>query len=164
VNEPHQEAGIPAYSMYVIEPVSHNTRHYFIMTVSISRRMVLVADDEPSVLSLVERIVTRIGFIPLPVKNGAAAIQAVEEHHECLHCVILDIMMPIMNGVDAAFAIQQIAPEVPVILMSGMCDHAEEIKDLHLAGMITKPFSVDYFSSSILCAADGRVIENSYGQ
>jgi DNA-binding response OmpR family regulator len=134
------------------------------MTVSTSRRTVIIADDEPSVLSLVERIITRIGFIPLSVKNGAAAIQAVEDHHPHLYCVILDIMMPIMNGVDAALAIQQIAPDVPVILMSGMCDHADEIRDLRLAAMITKPFSIDHFCSSILRAADVHMIENVYGQ
>jgi DNA-binding NtrC family response regulator len=56
-----------------------------------------------------------------------------------------------MNGVDAALAIQQIAPNMPIIIMSGsgMGDYPKSIKDLRLANTLTKPFTVDHFRTSV---------------
>jgi DNA-binding NtrC family response regulator len=116
--------------------------------------MVLIADDEPSILKLTGTIITRMGLTPLTATDGAAAIKAIEDHHAHICCVILDIMMPIMNGVDAALAIQQIAPNIPIIIMSGsgMRDYPKSIKDLRLADTLTKPFTVDHFRTSVLHA------------
>jgi DNA-binding NtrC family response regulator len=117
-------------------------------------QLVLIADDEPTILKLTATIITRMGLTPLTVTDGGAAIKAVEDHQAHICCVILDIVMPIMNGVDAALVIQQIAPNIPIIIMSGsgIDNYPESIKDLRLADMITKPFSVDHFRASILHA------------
>jgi CheY-like chemotaxis protein len=125
-----------------------------IMDQFVSPQLVLIADDEPSILKLVGTIITRIGLTPLTSTDGAAAIKAMEDHHAHICCVILDILMPILNGIDAALLIQQIAPNIPIILMSGKetDDCLESIRDLHLTDIITKPFSVDHFCASILHA------------
>ncbi len=75
--------------------------------------------------------------------NGAAAIAAVEAHRDSLACAILDIVMPIVNGVDAAHAIQATAPGLPIVLMSSAIPKAyrDRISQLRLAGMLAKPFS-----------------------
>jgi CheY-like chemotaxis protein len=121
------------------------------------RPFVLVADDEPAILNIATRTIAKLGFITLPVENGAAALKAVELHHTHIRCGILDIIMPVLNGVDAAYAIQQIAPDLPLILMSGMFSHqhAEAIKRLRLVALLTKPFSLAEFRTIILQAADG---------
>jgi CheY-like chemotaxis protein len=121
------------------------------------RPFVLVADDEPSILDITTRTITHLGLVALPVENGAAALEAVERHHPHIRCGILDIVMPVLNGVDAAYAIQQIAPDLPLILMSGMFSHqhAQAIKRLHLVALLTKPFSLAEFRTIILQSADG---------
>ena len=106
------------------------------------RRLVLVADDEAAIQLLVARVITQLGLDALPVGDGAAAITAVAARRADLACVILDITMPLVNGVDAARAIQRLAPELAIVLMSGAVPAhlADSIKQLHLAGMLHKPF------------------------
>jgi CheY-like chemotaxis protein len=109
-----------------------------------ARRLVLVADDEAAIQLLVARVITQLGLDALPVGDGAAAITAVAARRANLACAVLDITMPLMNGVDAARAIQRLAPELAIVLMSGAvpAHMADSIKQLRLAGMLHKPFSL----------------------
>jgi len=109
-----------------------------------SRRLALVADDETAIQDIVARVMRRLGLGVLAVGDGAAAIAAVAAHRGALACAILDVRMPIMSGVDAAHAIQQIAPDLAIVLMSGAvpAHDADRIKHLRLAGMLHKPFSL----------------------
>ncbi|SRR6266545_7942921 len=109
-----------------------------------TRRLALVADDEPSIRNLVTRVVRQLGLDVLAVTNGAAAIAAVQAHRGDLACAILDVMMPVLNGVDAAHAIQGIAPGLPVVLMSGAIpvQYTEGIERLRLAGILHKPIAL----------------------
>jgi CheY-like chemotaxis protein len=88
-------------------------------------------------------VINRLGLVAVFADNGAAAIAAVEAHRDSLACAILDVVMPIMNGVDAANAIQVIAPGLPIVLMSGAIPEAylDRISQIRLAGMLAKPFS-----------------------
>jgi CheY-like chemotaxis protein len=106
------------------------------------RRLVLVADDEPTHRAIVARVIVDLGLVPLLVGDGAAAIAAVEAHQSELVCAILDIAMPGGNGVDAAHVIQLIAPNVALMLMSGAApaNCAGRITRLHLVGVLQKPF------------------------
>jgi CheY-like chemotaxis protein len=108
-----------------------------------ARPLALVADDDPAIQALVARVINRLGLVAVLVDDGAAAIAAVEAHRDSLACAILDIVMPIMNGVDAAHAIQATAPGLPLVLMSGAIPEAyqDRISQLRLAGMLAKPFS-----------------------
>jgi CheY-like chemotaxis protein len=108
-----------------------------------ARPLALVADDDPAIQALVARVINRLGLVAVFADNGAAAIAAVEAHRDSLACAILDVVMPIMNGVDAAHAIQATAPGLPIVLMSGAIPEAyrESISQLRLAGMLAKPFS-----------------------
>jgi CheY-like chemotaxis protein len=107
-----------------------------------ARPLVLVADDEAAIQNLVARVITGLGLVALVVGDGAAAIAAVETHGDALVCVILDVVMPVVDGADAAQAIQHIAPDLAIVLMSGAIPnhYAERIAHLRLAGMLHKPF------------------------
>jgi two-component system cell cycle sensor histidine kinase/response regulator CckA len=122
-----------------------------------ARRMVLVADDEKAIQSIVTRVITELGFVALPVSDGATAIITAAAHRANLACAILDIMMPIVNGIDAAHAIQQLAPDIGIVLMSGAIprDCADDIAHLRLVGMLNKPFSLKALQELILHAAGG---------
>jgi CheY-like chemotaxis protein len=107
-----------------------------------ARPLVLVADDETAIQALVARVIHRLGLVAVLVDDGAAAIAAVEVHRDNLACAILDIVMPVVNGVDAAYAIQRIAPELSIILMSGAIParDTDRITRLGHAGTLHKPF------------------------
>jgi CheY-like chemotaxis protein len=108
-----------------------------------ARPLALVADDDPSIHSLVARVINGLGLVAVFADNGAAAIAAVEAHRDSLAFAILDVVMPVVNGVDAAHAIQATAPSLPIVLMSGAIPEAyrDSISQLRLAGMLAKPFS-----------------------
>jgi CheY-like chemotaxis protein len=129
-----------------------------------TRRMVLVADDEQAIQSIVTRVVTQLGFVPLPVSDGATAIITAAAHRANLACAILDIMKPIVNGIDAAHAIQQLAPDIGIVLMSGAVPthYTDGIERLRLVGMLNKPFSLKALQELILHAAgDGTYASGS---
>ena len=109
------------------------------------RNLVLVADDEPQVQAVVVRVVHRLGLVALPVGDGAAAVATAAAHADKLLCAILDIQMPIMNGADAAYAIQQQLPSLALILISGAfpAHYAERMSQLRLVAMLYKPFRLD---------------------
>jgi DNA-binding NarL/FixJ family response regulator len=87
-------------------------------------------------------VITQIGLDALPVGDGSAAITAVAARRADLACALLDIAMPLVNGVDAAHAIQRLAPELAIVLMSAAVPThmTDSIKQLRLAGMLHKPF------------------------
>jgi CheY-like chemotaxis protein len=107
-----------------------------------ARRLVLVADDEAGLRQVVARVLAAFGLIPLLADDGAAAIAAVEAHRSELCGVILDIAMPGVDGIDAAHAIQRLAPELAIVLMSGAlpADFAARTAGLRLVGVLSKPF------------------------
>jgi len=68
-------------------------------------RHVLIADDERDITTVLARIITPLGLIPIVVHSGSNAITAAQTHAHELCLAILDIQMPGINGVDAAIAI-----------------------------------------------------------
>ena len=127
-------------------------------TYGIARTLVVVADDEPAIRGIIARVLVDFDLAPVLVGNGAAAIAAVEAHQSKLVCAILDIAMPGANGVDAAHVIQLIAPDVPLVLMSGAvpANCAGRITDLRLVGILQKPFPIAALRTLIRQAiADG---------
>jgi two-component system cell cycle sensor histidine kinase/response regulator CckA len=80
---------------------------------------VLIADDEPAIADFVERVLALMGLLAVVVSDGAAAIKVAQTFQGRLDCAILDVMMPDVNGIDAAEAIRRIIPELPIIFMSG---------------------------------------------
>jgi CheY-like chemotaxis protein len=124
--------------------------------------LVLVADDEEPIQLLVAQVMHQLGFVVLRVGDGAAAIAAVEAHRGDLACAILDIVMPVMNGVEAAYAIQRSTPDLAIVLMSGAIPghYADSIKQLRLAGILHKPFRLMALRELILHAVgNSRTLE-----
>ena len=108
------------------------------------RPLVLVADNEPTIRDLLAQLLQRHGLTALCVNDGAAAVMAVKAHPRELVCTIIDIMMPVMNGIDAAYIIQSIAPRLPIIFISGAIpdEYAARLRYLRYAGLLSKPFSL----------------------
>ena len=86
---------------------------------------ILLVDDEESVLRLGARLLISLGWDVLTAEDGLAAVQIIEKNGANLTCVILDVTMPRMGGIEARERIQRLHPELPVILSSGY--HVSEI-------------------------------------
>lgn len=103
---------------------------------------VLVVDDEEMIQRLGKTMVERCGFQALTAADGLEAVAVFQEHVEEIVCVLLDLTMPRMNGVDAFKEMRRIRPGVKVILSSGY-NEQEAIQQFAiqgLAGFIQKPY------------------------
>jgi len=108
---------------------------------------VLVVDDEAGVRRLAAQLLDRLGFTVLLADDGRAGIEVLEAHRTEITCVLLDLTMPKLGGVPAFRALRQIAPHIPIALMSGYsADEAlQRFAEQGLAGFIQKPFTSEAF-------------------
>ena len=112
---------------------------------------ILVAEDNSVNQFVIEDFLTREGAEVTIVGDGRQAIQAIEQG-EAFDVVLMDIQMPVMDGVKATLRLQQIAPALPII---GQTAHAmkEEHDRCLSAGMvatITKPIDIEILVSTVL--------------
>lgn len=104
---------------------------------------VLVVDDEPDILNLLEYNLKRAGFQALLAKDGPEAIEAAKTHRPDL--VLLDIMLPDMEGTEVLRRLksnESTAP-IPVIMLTAKGEEIDKIVGFELGAedYITKPFS-----------------------
>lgn len=103
--------------------------------------VVLIVDDEPSVLHTLAELVREFALSPL-LADGVARARDLFSAHPELRCVLLDLTMPNGGGAPLAREFHARRPEVPVLLMSGFAaaDVVESLRGV-LAGFLAKPFT-----------------------
>jgi DNA-binding response OmpR family regulator len=102
---------------------------------------VLVVDDDETVANVVVRYLERAGHETRLVTDGRAALDAVAE--ELTDLVVLDLMLPEIDGLEVCRRIRITAPDLPVIMLTALGEAEDRIAGLELGAddYITKPFS-----------------------
>ncbi len=106
-----------------------------------SKKKVLVVDDEPSICEGIELILTRAGYEVKKAYSGEEAVRLAE--HEAFDLVMMDLIMPGMDGADACAEIKRIRPDARVIAISGSPSGARVEKFIRSGGIevyLYKPF------------------------
>lgn len=104
------------------------------------RPRVLIVDDEPRLRELLLDVVPGMGFVADAVRSAEDASKAMEaDPHEI---VMLDLQLPLMDGMDFFEILRQRWPETQVIIMTGFGDLDSARRSIHLGvvDFITKPF------------------------
>ncbi|PKL05855.1 MAG: two-component system response regulator CreB, partial [Spirochaetae bacterium HGW-Spirochaetae-9] len=101
---------------------------------------VLVADDEYKIAEMVGSYLKANGYQPLIANDGMRALALFREQSPA--CLILDINMPSMNGLDVAREVRKTS-SVPIIFLSARTDETDRIVGLELGAddYVSKPFS-----------------------
>lgn len=101
---------------------------------------ILIVDDEPRYLRLMEANLVTEGYHVLKATNGQEAVEIVAEKHPDL--VFLDIMMPVLDGFAACERIREFS-NVPIIIVTARGSEADRVRGLDLGAddYIVKPFS-----------------------
>ena len=107
---------------------------------------ILIVDDEPFNLDLLEQELTDLGYSSERASNGAQALKLVEKARPDL--VLLDYQMPGMNGVEVLRAIRQTDKDLPVVIITahGSIERAVEAIKAGADDFITKPFDPDHLA------------------
>lgn len=100
---------------------------------------VLVVDDEKPLREFVQRNLDARGFTVLTASNGLEAISIFQKH--TIDLVILDIMMPYLDGLETTRRIRQMST-VPIIILTALGEEADKVRafDLGADDYLTKPF------------------------
>lgn len=102
--------------------------------------MILVVDDDREIRRLIQIYLENEGFACLMCDNGAAAIEAVKT--QPVELLVLDIMMPIMDGIDVCREIRK-TKNIPIIMVSAKSEDLDKISGLASGAddYMTKPFN-----------------------
>lgn len=102
---------------------------------------VLVVDDEKSLREFVRRNLEVRGYKVTCASNGIEALAIFQ--NEVIHLVIMDIMMPHMDGLEATRRIRE-ESHVPIIILTAMGEEADKVRAFNLGAddYLTKPFGV----------------------
>jgi len=102
---------------------------------------VLIVDDDKSLRSALSIMLGNAGYATSEAKDGIEALKSFDDQHPDL--VIMDIMLPRLNGIEACSVIRKMSPEVPLLFLSAKNTISDKAAGFHSGGddYLTKPFS-----------------------
>ena len=102
------------------------------MTETKAKPRVIVVDDEHVIADTLATILNRSGFDATAVYTGRQAVDLAREIHPDL--IVSDVIMPDMNGIEAAIVIRKMLPSCKVLLFSGQAATADLLENARASG------------------------------
>jgi CheY-like chemotaxis protein len=121
-------------------------------------RIVLVVDDDSSVLEVSARMLESGGFRVITASDGHDALHAFCEHLSEIECVLLDLTMPGMGGEDAYEELRRLGCKAPVILGSGYfhADLSSQFTEKGFSAVLQKPYRRDRLIATVAAAMENE--------
>jgi CheY-like chemotaxis protein len=108
---------------------------------------ILLVEDEPTVQAALYKMLRQLGYQVLAASDGYAALKVFAQHHEDINLVLVDMVMPGMDGSTLLSALKNQSPGVKVIFMSGYpLDEGRQFLDQGLVDWFQKPISLQNLS------------------
>ncbi len=101
---------------------------------------ILVCDDQPEIVDAIEIYLKNEGYQIFKAYDGLEAIEKLEQNQ--IHLIIMDVMMPRMDGIRATLKIRE-SKNIPVIMLSAKSEDTDKIMGLNIGAddYVTKPFN-----------------------
>ena len=112
---------------------------------------ILLVDDEEMIIDVGKSLLLNLGYHVIAVNNGEEAINVIRYKGGQIDLILLDMIMPVMDGDKTFDQIRKIRPDIPVMLCSGYAinSRAEKIMRKGCNGFIQKPFTLSELSQKI---------------
>ncbi|MUG99588.1 PAS domain S-box protein [Scytonema sp. UIC 10036] len=106
--------------------------------------LILIADDEVSVLETTKKLVEQYNYNILMAHNGIEAISLYAQHGDEISLVLMDLQMPLMDGFNAMRVLQTMNPSIKIIANSGVLSELQllEVGDIGIKAFLPKPYTV----------------------
>tara|TARA_A100001015_G_scaffold33207_1_gene36837 strand:- start:817 stop:1191 length:375 start_codon:yes stop_codon:yes gene_type:complete len=109
-------------------------------------KKIIVAEDSSVIQNLTKRILSQLNYEIVVVKNGQQVLELLEK--ENYHLILMDIHMPVMNGMECARNIRKSTnknKEIPIIAITGNANNytEDEFKAAGINGFVPKPLNYD---------------------
>ena len=110
-----------------------------------SGEIVLVVDDEASILSITSHALEMFGYEAITASNGAEALALFAQKRRKIAVVLTDMAMPVLDGAALIYALRKIDPEVKIIAASGLKSTVQSMEPFGLgaASFLAKPFTAE---------------------
>ena len=123
----------------------------------IEANTVMVVDDEDPVRLALSRMLQSMGYTVLTARDGMEAVGFYERHQRQIVMVVLDMVMPELDGEETFVILRKMNPNVKVLITSGwsLDDKLEQLKALGINGYLPKPYSEQELYDAINDAMGG---------
>lgn len=113
--------------------------------------LILIVDDEKSVLDMASIIFELSGYQVITADNAMLAFEIYEKRSKNINVVLLDLAMPIMDGVALSKILVDIDPEVKIIVSSGQATPLNELqlRNLGIKSFLPKPYNVSQLLKAV---------------
>jgi PAS domain S-box-containing protein len=113
--------------------------------------VILVADDEATVRQAARATLEHYGYTVIVADDGAEALRRMQENPDRISLVLLDLTMPVMNGVTTLREMERLGLRVPVLLTSGYneAEATQHFAGVDLAGFIQKPYTARALADAV---------------
>jgi two-component system cell cycle sensor histidine kinase/response regulator CckA len=146
---------LPLGSRSAAAPVPDAMDRGFQASVPEASGCVLLVEDEPRVRAQTRRLLERCGYSIVEAVHGNDGLRLFDAHRGRIDAVVTDVMMPMLGGVEMVGRIRAVAPEVPVVFVSGF---TAEDRDLPLDArtvFVPKPYTTASLRGAIASVVAG---------
>lgn len=113
--------------------------------------LILLVEDECSIREITASALERHGYKVISADDGADAITLYTKNKDDVKLILMDMMMPVMNGQESIKAIREINPDVKIIAVSGLADREnfDDVTDVDIQTFLPKPYTVEKLLKTI---------------
>jgi len=107
------------------------------------RETILLVDDDEKILTVGRKICRKLGYSVITAGSGKKALRIYKEKKDRINLVILDMVMPEMNGLETFLALKRLNPDIKVLLSTGYSidEKAQDMLREGCKGYLLKPYS-----------------------
>ncbi len=112
---------------------------------------ILLVDDEEEIVNVGKNFLEKLGYKPLIARNGLEAVEIFRTYQDQISLIVLDLIMPKMDGKQAFIMIKDIKPDAKILISTGYTvdDKIEGFLNQGCHGFIQKPFSLNEFARAL---------------
>jgi CheY-like chemotaxis protein len=112
---------------------------------------ILVVDDEDQIREMTKKTLETHGYRAITANDGKEAISLYKQNKEEIKLVLMDMMMPVMDGSVSIRELRKANPEVKIIAVSGLTekDKIEKVDDIQVNAFLAKPYTTEKLLNTI---------------